>query len=64
MKKPEGAKEAEMAALPQEADEIDGIPPGQRAEAINGTKRKERKTVWRVEEGRVGTAPRGNGSGV
>ena len=26
-------------------------------EAINGTKRKERKTVWRVEEGRAGETP-------
>lgn len=33
-------------------------------EAINGTKRKERKTVWRVEEGRADTVPSGNGSGV
>ena len=33
-------------------------------EAINGTKRKERKTVWRVEEGRAGETPARNGSGA
>ena len=40
------------------------MPADNGPEAINGTKRKERKTVWRVEEGRAGTAPTGSGNGA
>ena len=37
------------------------MPADNGPEAINGTKRKERKTVWRVEEGRAGAASTGSG---
>ena len=33
------------------------MPADKGPEAINGTKRKARKTVWRVEEGRAGETP-------